>query len=91
MNKSIDTKTLGVIGSSLVLILTLAAFFWLWSSARPAAVVDTAVDQKYQRIEIDGLKADAEALIANKQNAGSLPVQTPTADKMGRDNPFSGS
>ncbi len=88
MKKSIDTNALKIIGSVIVLIATLSGFWWLWSSAQPAAVTNTVIDQKYQKIEIAGLKTAAETLIADKQNAGSLPVTAPAADQIGRDNPF---
>lgn len=84
------SKTFGILGSVILLIGTLAGFFWLWNSAQPEIVTNSSIDQKYQKVEIAGLVSDAETLIANKQNAGGLPVLTPTADKMGRDNPFAG-
>ncbi|HLC44072.1 MAG TPA: hypothetical protein VJK08_03035 [Patescibacteria group bacterium] len=84
------SRTFGILASVILLIGTLVGFFWFWNSAQPAVVIDVAIDQKYQKIEIAGLVSDAEALIANKQNAGDLPVLTPTADKMSRDNPFAG-
>ena len=90
MNKGSKSKALGIFGSLIVLIGTVAGFYWLWNSAQPVTVTNTEVDQKYQKIEISGLKTDAESLIANKQNAGNLPVLAPTADQIGRDNPFAG-
>ncbi len=88
MNGGNKTKTLGVVGGVILLVITVLGFAWLWSSSQPAAVSNTAIDQKYQTVEISGLVSTAQSLIVDKQNAGSLPVQAPAAGQMGKDNPF---
>lgn len=88
MNKDLSTKTLGIIGSFFVMIVVIGAFFFVWKSAQPATVTDVAIDQKYKKVEISALKTEAEKMIADRQNAGDLPVKAPTADQVGKDNPF---
>lgn len=90
MSKSISKQTLGMLMSVILLIITIGGFFYLWSSSKPAEVTSSAIDQKYQKIEISGLVTDAQSLIANRQNAGNLPVLPPATDKVGRENPFAG-
>ena len=89
MNKNISSKSLGSIGAIIFFLLVAGGYFWLWSSARPAAITDAAVDQKYKKVEITSLQSQAQSLISDKQNNGDLPVKLPAADQIGRDNPFS--
>ncbi|PIS07840.1 hypothetical protein COT78_01215 [Candidatus Berkelbacteria bacterium CG10_big_fil_rev_8_21_14_0_10_43_13] len=88
MGKNTKSRMLGIIGSSLLLVVTVAGFFWFWSSAQSEVAIDTSADQKYQTIEVSNLASTAKSLISDKTNAGDLPVQPPTSDQVGRDNPF---
>jgi len=88
MGKEAKARMYGIVGSSILLIVTIAGFFWLWNSTRSAAVADTSAAQTYQTVEISSLAETAKSLVSGKQNAGYLPVQAPTADQIGRENPF---
>jgi len=88
MGKNSKSRMIGVVGSLLLLVVTVAGFFWFWSSAQSEVAIDTSADQKYQTIEISSLASTAKSLISDKQNTGDLPVQAPTSDQVGRENPF---
>ena len=88
MNKTITSKTLGLIVSVIVLVATIGGYLWLWTSAQPGEVSNSAIDQTYQVVSIDKVETDAKALVKDKENQGKLPVQVPTSDKIGRENPF---
>lgn len=88
MNKEISSRTLGTIGSFIVLLAVIGGFAWMYFSAQTTVTSDATIDAQYQKIEISSLKTQAEKLVADKQNYGSLPVSVPSSDQIGRDNPF---
>lgn len=79
----------GIIASALLMVVTLYGFFWLWNQAKPVEQPVVA-NPLYEIVDISGLKNEATTLIADKTNAGNLPVLVPTADRIGRANPYAG-
>lgn len=88
MGKEINAKTVGIIGSLILFLAVVIGYGMMWRSAQPAAIDNSAIDLKYQKVDISSLQTDAQSLIADTQNNGSLPVTAPAAGSVGRDNPF---
>lgn len=89
MKKSIDSKTLGLIVSIILLIATIGGYVWMWTSVQSEISSDSGTIT-YQAVSIDSIEADAKALVKDKVNQGNLPLAVPTSDKIGRENPFAG-
>lgn len=84
MNK--NKQLYGLIGSILFFIATGAAFYWLWTTSQAPAT--GAIISAPAVADISGLKDKAKTLISGRENLSGIPVLAPTADKVGRDNPF---
>lgn len=87
-NKDISLKTLGVIGSFLLLFLTVFGLWYLWSQAQVEPETNYLVDPRYKVIEIESVKKEAEELIKDRSNLSGMPVKAPTEAEVGRENPF---
>jgi hypothetical protein len=88
MKKTIDSKALGLIASTILLIATIGGYIWMWNSTR--SEIDSSSVVTYQTVSIDSIETDAKALVKDKPNQGNLPLAVPTSDKIGRENPFAG-
>lgn len=86
MKRKFDYKTLNLMGSILLLLAVLAGFFWLWNTRN--AKIAVKVSPKYEKIQIEELKKEATSLVETTENLSGMPLQAPSADKIGRDNPF---
>jgi|GEM_PF-4803002 len=76
----------GTIGGILFFIATGAVFYWLWTTSQ-APAANVAVNPT-PVADISSLKDQAKELIAGRENLAGIPVVAPTADKVGRNNPF---
>lgn len=81
-----NSKSLGTIGSLVLLILTIGGFAWLWFIFK-APIAKEADLSNLKKVEISTVKRSAEELLNNKEKNSDIPIKTPT-EKMGRENPF---
>ena len=91
MKKGIDRKVLNTISSIVLLVLIVGGFFWLWNQTLFQPNVGD-VDDVYKTVEIESIKNKADSILepATKDNLSSMPITTPTADLLSRENPFAG-
>ena len=86
--KNINLKTLGLIGSIVLLLITLFLFWNLWLKTQVEATVNYFIDPKYKAVEIESVKKEAEELIKDRSNISGMPIGAPTETEIGRENPF---
>lgn len=88
MKTKIDSSLYSMIGSVAVLVIVVGAFFYMWQASESAASANVVVDARYQVVDIGDTVSVATALVADLSSKADLPVVAPTADKVGKDNPF---
>ena len=71
-----------------VLVATLGGFAWLWFSFQPSSESDQIVTTPSSTI--DSVTKQATTLMANRDNLANIPIQAPTSDQIGRNDPFAG-
>jgi len=86
--KKIDSSLYSLIGSLAVLVAVIGAFFYMWQSSQSAASANVVADARYQVVDIGDTVTVATALVADLASKADLPVVAPTADKVGKENPF---
>lgn len=86
--KQINIKSWGLFGSIFLFVLTVFVFYYFWLQTQVEATIDYSIDPKYQAVEIDSVKSDAEALINNRSNLSEMPINAPSDELIGREDPF---
>lgn len=91
MKKGINKKVLNLIGSLMLLALMVGGYFWLWNQTLFQPNVGN-VDEKYKTIEIESIKNKADSILqpTTKDNLSGMPILSPTADLLSREDPFAG-
>lgn len=79
-------KTISLIASLIFIIVTLGAFYWLWTIANDLKI-DKAVAENLKLVEIESVKKEATTLLSDLEKNSDIPIPVPT-EKMGRENPF---
>ena len=88
MNKNINSNTLGIIGSFVLLVAVVAGFLWLWNGTNPGSTSASVATANYQKVNIDADKSIAEKLLSDRNTSAVIPVKSPSADAIGKTNPF---
>ncbi len=83
-----NSNKINVTLSAIILFFTVFGFVWLFASASVKNTDTTQIDTKYKTVDITSIKKDITDLLAERQNAGGMPIPSPTS-KMGKENPFS--
>jgi len=87
MKKDIQPRSLAMTASVMFLLITAFGFFWLWRNAQPKGADTVGIQEKYQTVEINSVKRQAEDLVSGKQNLAQMPLKVPTSN-IGRVDPF---
>ncbi|MEI7792053.1 MAG: hypothetical protein WCI57_01040 [Candidatus Berkelbacteria bacterium] len=88
MKTKLDPKILSLIGGIAAVVLVIGAFLYMWQNGKPVAGEKIITDVKYKTVEIGTTIADAQIMMNKLSSKATLPVTAPTADKIGKDNPF---
>lgn len=81
-------STIGIIASMLFMMLTIGAFYYLWSGQMSQAEsANTADVAPFAVVDISGIKDEATKITTGYENNAGLPIPAPTA-KLGKTNPF---
>jgi hypothetical protein len=88
MKTKIDSKLYSLIGSLSFLAIVIGAFLYMWIGSQSAANGEVAIDADYQVVDIGDTVTVATALVADLTSKAILPVVAPTADNVGKENPF---
>jgi len=88
MKMKIDSKMLSLIGSLVMLAVVCGTFYYMWQNAQPLTTVKAVPNPKYKIVDLGDTLKQASTLVADLRSQATLPVTTPTADKVGKDDPF---
>jgi len=88
-NKKINPEAISIFFSALFLIAIVSAYIWLWGQSKLNTAATSAAEN-YDNITITSEKQDVVDYINSRTNFGSIPLQAPSSDQVGRDNPFAG-
>jgi len=89
MKKGVNKRLLSVLGSLILLAFIAGGFFWLWGKTQSPASIGN-IDEKYKTIEIESIKSKADSILqpTTRDNLSGMPMTSPTADLLSRENPF---
>ena len=90
MKLNINKNLLALIVSCVFCLLIIGGFVWLWTLSQSQVAAKTTYDQKYRVVELGSTITDIESKVAGFKMQASLPVTAPTADRVGKPNPFVG-
>jgi hypothetical protein len=88
MKTKLDPKILSLIGGIAAVVIVIGAFLYMWQNGKPATGETVITDAKYKTVEIGNTIGDAQTMMNKLSSKATLPVTAPTADKIGKDNPF---
>lgn len=66
--------------------IVIGAFYWLWTMSKDFTV-QTTVASNLKTVNVEGVKTEANSLIAGRNNSANIPIPVPS-EKMGKANPF---
>ena len=78
---------IGLVLGTLLLLATAICFFLLWNNLRASSQAEN-ITNNYPVVSIKDKKKNVEDLLLGKTNLSQMPIPAPTADSVGRDNPF---
>jgi len=88
MKTKLDSKTLSLIGGIASVVLVVGVFLYMWQNGKPLASESAIVNPNYKIVEIGTTISEVQTMMNKLSPEAQLPVTAPTADKIGKDNPF---
>ena len=88
MKTKLDKNLFSLIGSLVMLIGVVGGFYYMWQIAQPTKSSVAVVSTEYKIVDLGDTLTQATTLLASLRSQATLPVTAPTADLVGKDNPF---
>jgi len=88
MKAKLDKQLFSLIGSLVMFAAMIGAFYYMWQTAQPVKKTVVVISNKYKIVDLGDTLTQATSLLASLRSQATLPVTAPSAEEIGKDNPF---